>query len=134
VWDQSNICSIPLLAFERLFADTTAVNRTSVRLLRRAALRRRRLARTLVVATAVASGLGFLAGHATARAERPSPPPTVRAYVVHSGDTLWSIAANIVGPEGDPRPVVDALVSRNHIVGAVIVPGERLYLPAPSSL
>jgi hypothetical protein len=132
VWDQSNICSIPLLAFERLFGDTTAVNRTSVRLL--AALRRRQLARTLVVATAVASGLGFLAGHATARAERPSPPPTVRAYVVHSGDTLWSIAARIAGPEGDPRPVVDALVSRNHIAGAVIVPGERLYLSAPSSL
>jgi hypothetical protein len=123
-----------LLAFERLFADTTTVNRTSVRLLRRAALRRQRLARTLVVATAVASGLGFLAGHATAGAERPSRPGAERVYVVNPGDTLWGIAARIAGPEGDPRPIVDALVSRNHIAGAAIVPGERLHLPASSSL
>jgi len=123
-----------LLAFERVFAHTTGVNRTSVRLLRRAALRRRRLARTLVVATALASGLGFVAGHATARAERPSRPGAERVYVVHPGDTLWGIAARIAGPEGDPRPVVDALVSRNHIVGAAILPGERLRLPAAWSL
>jgi LysM repeat protein len=119
-----------LLAFDRLFADTTSVNRTNVRLLRRAALRRRRLARTLVVATAAASGLGFLAGHATARAERPSPPPAVRAYVVHPGDTLWSIAAHIAGPQADPRPVVDALIAANHVTNGVISPGQRLRLPA----
>jgi hypothetical protein len=119
------------LALERLFADTGTVNRTSVRLRRRAALRRRRLARTLVVGAAVASGLGFLAGHATARAERPSPA-AVRVYVVRSGDTLWGVAAGVAGPGADPRPVVDALITANHVSNGVIAPGQRLRLPASS--
>jgi nucleoid-associated protein YgaU len=105
------------------------MNRTSVRLRRRAALRLRRLARTLFVATAVASGLGFLAGHATARAER-TPPRAVRVYVVRPGDTLWGIAAGVAGPGADPRPVVDALISVNHVSNGVITPGQRLRLPA----
>ena len=121
-----------LLVFERLFADTTGVNRTNVRLRGRAALRRRRLARTLVVATAVASGLGFLAGHATAGAERPSRPGPVGVYVVHPGDTLWGVATRVAGPGVDPRPIVDALIAANHVTGGVIAPGQPLRLPATS--
>ena len=90
--------------------------------------RRRRLARTLVVATMAASGLGFLAGHAVAGAERPRPAH-VRAYVVRPGDTLWTIAGR-VDSGADPRAVVDALIAGNHLRDAAIAPGQVLRLPA----
>src|SRR5438045_886583 len=66
---------------ERTFAHTGAMGRTDVRQRQRSLRRRRRLARTLVVATVVTSGLGFLAGHATAGASRPTHHP-VHLYVV----------------------------------------------------
>ena len=59
----------------------------------------------------VTSGLGFLAGHATAGASRPTHHP-VHLYVVEPGDTLWGIASRVAGPAADPRPVVDALPFR----------------------
>lgn len=89
--------------------------------------RRRRLARTLVVATLAVSGLGFLAGHAVAGAKRPSPAH-VRVYVVRPGDTLWTIAGR-VDPGADPRAVVDALIVGNHLRNAAIAPGQELRLP-----
>ena len=86
------------------------------------------------MASIAASGLGFLAGHAAAGASRPthpSGPPHTRAqvYVVEPGDTLWTIAARVVGPGADPRPVVDALIARNHIADAAIRSGQVLRLP-----
>jgi len=51
-------------------------------------------------------------------------------HVVAVGETLWSIARDRVGPAGDPRPVVDALIAANDLQDALIVPGERLVLPA----
>ena len=48
--------------------------------------------------------------------------------MVRPGDTLWSIASRIAGPQADPRPVVDDLQQANHVMGA-IVPGETLRLP-----
>jgi LysM repeat protein len=48
-------------------------------------------------------------------------------YVVRAGDTLWSIAASHYG--GDPREGVWKLQQRNHLVGALVRPGERLVLP-----
>ena len=52
-----------------------------------------------------------------------------RIHVVRSGETLWSIARGVVGPHGDPRPVVDRLVLINHVESGTIRPGERLLLP-----
>src|SRR5262245_2753005 len=98
------------------------MSRTDVRRRQRSIRRRRRLARTLVVATVVTSGLGFLAGHATAGASRPTHPP-VRTYVVRPGDTLWDIAVRVAGPRADPRPVVDSLIAANHLVDGDVAPG-----------
>jgi nucleoid-associated protein YgaU len=50
------------------------------------------------------------------------------SVVVHSGDTLWSIAESIA-PEADPRAVVDALQEANDLTGAGLVPGQVLVLP-----
>jgi nucleoid-associated protein YgaU len=105
------------------------MGRTDVRRGQRSLRRRRRLARTLVVATMATSGLGFLAGHATAGASRLTHPP-VRVYVVEPGDTLWGIASRVSGPGADPRPVVDRLIAANHLADADVSPGTVLRLPA----
>jgi LysM domain len=56
-------------------------------------------------------------------------PVAARIHVVAHGETLWSIAQALVGSQGDPRPMVDALIRANRVSNAVIVPGERLVLP-----
>ena len=67
------------------------------------------------------------------RALTPDRPVRVSrgAYVVHRGDTLWSIARR-VSPGGDPRPLVDALAAANGLDGAGLVPGQSLVVPAGS--
>jgi LysM repeat protein len=70
--------------------------------------------------------VGIVGSRASAGASRSRP---ASIYVVKAGDTLWSIAARVVGPAGDPRPVVDRLVTENHIRGALVTPGQRLTLP-----
>lgn len=75
--------------------------------------------------------LGSLAGRAGAGG--PSDAPRSRpasVHVVRSGETVWGIARSLVGEEGDPRPVVDALVRANHLTGGTVQPGERLIVPA----
>jgi hypothetical protein len=47
-------------------------------------------------------------------------------YVVHPGDTLWSIARRLQ-PHGDVRPLVDELVARNG--GSELTVGQRLPIP-----
>lgn len=87
-----------------------------------------------MVASAAAGLLGLLGGHALARPSTVGPgvrPAASRVYVVQPGDTVWSIAARIAGPAGDPRPLVDGLIRTNHIADGVITPGERLRLSQP---
>ncbi|MGH2654229.1 MAG: LysM peptidoglycan-binding domain-containing protein [Actinomycetota bacterium] len=50
-------------------------------------------------------------------------------YVVRPGDTLWEIARALVGPEGDPRPVVEDLRDANGLGTAILQPGTSLVLP-----
>ena len=105
------------LTAERLFDILGPVSRTRVR--------RRRL---VVTAVGAIVGLSVLAGQAGAGG--PSGPAIgEHSYVVRRGDTLWRIAQTIVGPSGDPRPVVDALARSNHVRDGLIAPGERLQLP-----
>ena len=86
-----------------------------------ATFRRRRVAAAVLVlaSLAMAGKAGAaLGGFPLAAPERH---PAESRYVVHSGDSLWSIAERIQ-PEGDVRPVVDELSTARG--GAPLVPGE----------
>jgi nucleoid-associated protein YgaU len=49
-------------------------------------------------------------------------------YTVKRGDTLWGIAARHYA--GDQRDAVYRIGRRNHLAGSLLVPGQRLVLPA----
>jgi Tfp pilus assembly protein FimV len=106
---------------EHLFGHPGSMDRAS----RRRTIRRSRAA---VMTVAVILTLGGPAiARAMARAgaggdERSS------AYVVRTGDTLWSIAVRHA-PGRDPRVVVDAIARANNVDAGSLVPGQQLRLP-----
>ena len=79
------------------------------------------LVAALGVAAVVGPAMGGTADPALELAGRSS-------VVVHSGDTLWSIAES-VAPDADTRGVVDALREANDLQGTHLVPGQVLVLP-----
>ena len=102
--------------------------------------RRRRVAAVglaLAIVVMAAQAGGALGDSPLAVSERrpalPAPLPGPAdlsgapvAYVVETGDSLWSIAEELA-PGEDPRPVVDALSEARD--GAPLIPGETIYLP-----
>jgi nucleoid-associated protein YgaU len=73
----------------------------------------------LLVAAAFAVAVAARQSSGAAPAER---------YVVHPGDTVWSIAASHYA--GDPRDGVLRIEHRNRLGGPSIRPGQRLVLPS----
>ena len=51
-----------------------------------------------------------------------------QTVTVHSGDTLWSIAAAHTG-DGDVQEAIDRISAVNHLRGANLQPGQRLRIP-----
>ncbi|MEO6991166.1 MAG: LysM peptidoglycan-binding domain-containing protein [Candidatus Baltobacteraceae bacterium] len=51
------------------------------------------------------------------------------SVTVHSGDSLWSLAAARTPADGNVQDVVDRVIAVNHLAGAVILPGQRLRIP-----
>ncbi|NLJ33613.1 MAG: LysM peptidoglycan-binding domain-containing protein [Firmicutes bacterium] len=49
--------------------------------------------------------------------------------VVAAGDTVWSIAKEYQGPEGDIRPLVYEIGRLNELQSPMIYPGQVLLLP-----
>jgi hypothetical protein len=106
-----------------------------------AVYRRRRLAVAALFLGILLAGswvLGALGGGSLAASGAGSKPagvvtldaqPVAQAtYVVAPGDTLWSIARHLA-PEGDVRPVVDALAADRD--GRPLQVGERIVLELP---
>ena len=56
-------------------------------------------------------------------------PQHYATVVVHSGDTLWSIASAHTGSTRDVQDTIDRITEVNHLAGAAIQPGERLRVP-----
>lgn len=89
------------------------------------------IAAVLLLAQLIQAGIG--GGPLTTTGAAASPagsasmiPAGTRTYVVEPGDTIWSIAARI-DPNGDERPLVDAL--DHELKGAALYPGEQVPIP-----
>jgi hypothetical protein len=55
----------------------------------------------------------------------------VERRVVRPGETLWEIARQVVGAEGDPRPVVERIRRANGLASTdVLLPGISLVVPS----
>ena len=78
----------------------------------------------LVQSARAGAGGGPLAATGAAGSARPI---SEAEWVVHPGDTLWSIAAAL-DRNGDERPLVDQLAAE--LDGAGLYPGEVIPLPA----
>ncbi len=78
--------------------------------------------RVVLLALALLVVWGVLAG--TSDGARPE-----RTYVVQPRDTLWTIATRFY--DADPREGVWRLRDRNGLTTTLIVPGQRLRVPAP---
>lgn len=72
-------------------------------------------------------GVASVAGAAGAAARKPHAQRW-RCVVVRPGDSLWSVAGRVSSE--DKRIVVDRIMRRNHLAGAVITPGTGLWVPA----
>ncbi|HEV7719777.1 MAG TPA: hypothetical protein VGO60_00750 [Iamia sp.] len=79
----------------------------------------------LVVAVQLAQALAGAAGGWSTPTPTPIEGPTV-AVEAAPGDTLWSLARE-VHPEGDVRPVVDAMVADRG--SATVEVGEQVRVP-----
>jgi nucleoid-associated protein YgaU len=107
------------LTSERTFGILRGVSRTQVR--------RRR---GVLLVSGLAIAIGFLGARASAGPATSATPIVSKVVVVHRGDTVWGIARQIVGVQGDPRPMVQGLIHANHLHGGLITLGERLVVPA----
>ncbi len=86
--------------------------------------------RRAVVAVVVAFAGGLLAGPLTQR-DDPAGMQAVAAhrYVVRPGDSLWSIASRLQRGS-DPRELMDAIESANHVDPGALHPGQTLLVPS----
>jgi len=55
------------------------------------------------------------------------------SYRVQPGDTVWEIAVEHVGNGGDVRETVGTILRLNDLESSLIMPGQVLEIPAPSS-
>ena len=95
---------------------------------RRAAARRRRLrglGRLLVLVLIVLISVWV----GTRIAGASGDNPVERTYVVHTGDTLWSVAQRSYPHDRDPRELIYRIERRNGLSAGSLQPGQRLVLP-----
>jgi LysM repeat protein len=80
----------------------------------------------LALAGSVLAVTVFAGRAAGTSAVGPAPGASV---VVRAGDTVWAIARERVGPEGDPRPLVQAIRNANGLGAGPLLAGQRIVLP-----
>jgi hypothetical protein len=87
----------------------------------------------IVCAVALVLLVGFMVG-ARHRARATSggdqgPVPVGESVVVGPHDTLWGIAVRS-RPGVDPRITVQRMIDLNALSGAIVNPGQRVYVPS----
>lgn len=75
---------------------------------------------------ALVSGVVVAGGGAVGGSE---PVPEAQRYRVRAGDTLWAIARQEVGPQGDPRPLIADIRAMNDLSSPALQPGQILAVP-----
>ncbi|MDQ1750760.1 MAG: hypothetical protein QOE71_1816 [Pseudonocardiales bacterium] len=118
VADAPNPLLSPVAASARLAESVPLPSAAPLRLTRRGTL-------ALAVLVALAGTALLFAAHLSAGGAAGPTSAHSATVTVQAGDTLWSIARK-VAPERDPRAVVDQLVSRNHLHGVTLTPGQTL--------
>lgn len=56
-------------------------------------------------------------------------PVAVTTHVVQPGDTLWTIAADLTGPDEDIRSVISEVRRFNHMQTSALSVGQVLSIP-----
>lgn len=83
----------------------------------------------VAVAAAAVAWTGRVASGGDGWAERGGPRAS--RYVIRPGDTLWGLARARVGPQGDPRPLVQEIRRANGLdPRAPLLAGMELVIPA----
>ncbi|HET8739747.1 MAG TPA: LysM peptidoglycan-binding domain-containing protein [Acidimicrobiia bacterium] len=62
-------------------------------------------------------------------ADAEGPPGPAIEHVVRSGDTLWAIASEHVGDDGDVRFLVEAIKERSGLATSDLQVGQVLLIP-----
>ncbi|WP_308468413.1 LysM peptidoglycan-binding domain-containing protein [Rathayibacter soli] len=92
--------------------------------------RRGRVVLTVLTATPLlAALLAFGFNGAAAAASGGGNTTSFSHVTVTTGESLWKIAET-VAPSADPRDVVAAITDLNQLSTSVLVPGQRLAIPA----
>lgn len=60
---------------------------------------------------------------------KPSKATEYREYIVHSGDTLWSISQEITPPSRDLRYTVAEIEEENDVESGLIYAGQVISVP-----
>lgn len=96
-----------------------------------AQMRRARTRRVVILAMLMAAAAVF--GPKAFAADESAGPVQLDTYTVGSGETLWSIAANLT-PEGrDVRDTMAAIQDVNAMPDAQLQAGEQILLPQNDS-
>ncbi|MCP2031949.1 hypothetical protein L1277_002047 [Okibacterium sp. HSC-33S16] len=83
---------------------------------------------TLAAAPFIAVAVWFGIGGGSAIASSDSSSTSFEYVTVESGDSLWTIAAD-VAPQADPRDVIAEVMSLNQLESSTVVPGQEIALP-----
>jgi LysM domain-containing protein len=70
-----------------------------------------------------------LGGRALGGSSEPGEERTRPHILVEPGVTLWSIARDRIGPEGDPRPYIQEIRELNGMATSELDVGMTLVLP-----
>ena len=74
-------------------------------------------------------GMGLLISNGAGAALHAGTPESTHSIVVAPGDTLWELASEAAGADGDVRSMIDHIEKINGLAGASLSAGQTLRIP-----